>query len=130
MKIFGKNIPTDKINFCMNCVSFVLGIIFFIRMQIKMSEVPTSVSFASEHDSLVRIETRISLQLKELKVIQDSITRSIKESKNLLNQKANAVNVKRKELITTVQTDWDDLHPSDQDRYVNQLLSNIKQKQK
>jgi hypothetical protein len=128
MKFFGKPIPTDKINFVMNCISFILGLIFFIRMQYKLNEPPVPVSFNAEHDSLIKIEYRVNTQLNQLKRIQDSIVREINHKQVLLAQGEKEIIVKRRQLYSTVKSDWDNLDNNDQNAYVNKLMSNLKQK--
>ena len=128
MKFFGKPIPTDKINFVMNCISFILGLIFFIRMQYKLNEPPVPVSFNAEHDSLIKIEYRVNTQLNQLKRIQDSIVREINHKQVLLSQGEKELIVKRRQLYSTIKSDWDNLDNNDQNAYVNKLMSNLKQK--
>lgn len=130
MKFFGKPIPTDKINFVMNCISFVLGLIFFIRMQYKLNEPPVPVSFNAEHDSLIKIEYRVNTQLNELKHIQDSIVRAINQKQTLLAQGQKEVVVKRRQLYSTINSEWDNLNPIEQNAYINKLMLNLKQKKK
>jgi len=80
MKFFGREIPTDKINFVMNVVSFILGVIFFVRMQFKFSHTDPPVSVHNDQlDSLIRIETRLNTQIRDLKNIQDRLVRTIKK---------------------------------------------------
>jgi hypothetical protein len=128
MKFFGKPIPTDKINFVMNCISFILGLIFFIRMQYKLNEPPVPVSFNAEHDSLIKIEYRVNTQLNQLKHLQDSIVREINHKQVLLSQGEKEIVVKRRQLYSTIKSDWDNLDNNDQNAYVNKLMSNLKQK--
>lgn len=128
MNFFGKELPTDKINFVMNCVSFVLGIIFFIRMQYKMNEPPLPVNINSEREALLKIENKVDTELKEIKRVQDSLAHriTITESKVISEQKE--VKQKRTALYATLQTDWDTLPKGDQSAYVNKIMSNLKQK--
>lgn len=128
MKFFGKEIATDKINFVMNCVSFVLGLIFFIRMQSKMSLSNTAVNYSSERDSLIIIETRVKTELKEIKKVQDSITRSILINQNLLKERSHQIKRKRSALYITLNNDWEEISKEDQNTYINKLMYNLKQK--
>lgn len=131
MTFFGKTIPTDRINFVMNCISFVLGIIFFIRMQYKMSGEETRiVNFNSERDSLLMIETKLNLRLNQIQTKQDSLVRSIRQNKKLLSQQKQEINVKRQQLLSTLKNDWKNTTREEQNAYINKIMSNLKEYQK
>lgn len=130
MKFLGREIATDKINFVMNCVSFVLGVIFFIRMQYKMSDQPASTNFNAERDSLIKIETRVNIELKEIKRVQDSISKVILKNESLLQEQIREVKQKRTALYSTIHSEWDNLTLAEQRTYLNKLMSNLKQKSK
>lgn len=124
MKFFGKEIPVDKVNFVTNIISFVLGVIFFIRMQYKMNEKPpVPIVLNPEHDSLVTIQTRVNTQLNEIKKVQDSIIKTIRYNENKLSeQKPDAVK-KRHLIYSTINSDWDDLGKDEQELYISQKLT-------
>lgn len=131
MTFFGKTIPTDKINFFMNCISFVLGIIFFIRMQYKMNEEETRiVNFNSERDSLLMIEAKLNFRLNQVQTKQDSLIRSIRQNKKLLAQQKQEITVKRQQLHSTLKNDWKNTTREEQNAYINKIMSNLKEYQK
>ena len=130
MKLFGKEIPVQKINFFTNIISFVLGVIFFIRMQYKMSEPPIAPVYNAERDSLIVIQTRVNMQLKEIKKVQDSLMKTISLNKSIIKSQEKEVKTKRKELYATLHSEWDNLSRKDQEDYVSKIMSNIKQKQR
>jgi len=130
MKLFGKEIPVQKINFFTNIISFVLGVIFFIRMQYKMSEPPVVPVYNSERDSLIVIQTRVNTQLRQIKEIQDSLIKTISQNQNIIKSQNKEVKTKRKELYSTLHSEWDDLSRKDQEDYVNKIMSNLKPKQR
>lgn len=130
MKLFGKEIPVQKINFFTNIISFVLGVIFFIRMQYKMSEPPSPPVYNAERDSILVIQTRVNTQLRQIKEIQDSLIKTISQNQNIVKAQDKEVKTKRKELYSTLQSEWDNLSRKDQEDYVNKILSNLKPKQR
>ncbi|MGZ4089114.1 MAG: hypothetical protein ACXVNO_00220 [Bacteroidia bacterium] len=126
MKLFGKDIPAEKINFITNVVSFVIGAIFFIRMQCKLNEVPAPPSFNSERDSLVTIQARIDTQLKEIKTVQDSLVKVIAKDKAEIKSQDKQIAVQRTQLHATVHSNWETLSRPQQDAYINQIFTNLK----
>lgn len=130
MKLFGKEIPVQKINFFTNIISFVLGIIFFIRIQYKMSEPTPAPVYNAERDSLIVIQTRVNTQLRQIKEIQDSLMKTIGQNRSIIKSQEKEVKTKRKELYATLHSEWDDLSRKDQESYVNKIMSNIKEKQR
>ena len=130
MTFFGKTIPTDKINFVMNCISFVLGIIFFIRMQSKMNEEASPVNFNSERDSLLMIEAKLNFRLNQIQTKQDSLIRSICQNKKLLSRQKQEITVKRQQLHSTLKNDWKNTTREEQNAYINKIMSNLKEYQK
>ena len=130
MTFFGKTIPTDKINFVMNCVSFVLGLIFFIRMQYKMNDQPDPAIYNSERDSLLVIESRVKTKISEIQVLQDSILKTIREDRNRLADQNKKVTVKRQQLFSTLHSDWQSTSREQQNAYINKIMSNLKEYQK
>ncbi|MDP1800836.1 MAG: hypothetical protein Q8L81_05760 [Bacteroidota bacterium] len=129
MKFFGKTIPTDKINFVMSCISFVLGLIFFIRMQTK-PEQPETQNYNSERDSLLIIESRVNTQIREIKKLQESMALTIYQSRVLLNAQQNKVSAKRQQLHSTLKSDWQQISRAQQNAYINKIMSNLKEYQK
>jgi len=89
MIFFGKKIPTEKINFSMNVVSFVLGIIFFIRMQGKFPQVPEPVMDFSRYDSIIRCEALSRQKIRELEAVRDSLISKVAEQENRLQGPVN-----------------------------------------
>jgi hypothetical protein len=125
MKFFGKEIPTDKINFVMNVVSFILGVIFFVRMQQKMNQQPEHFNYSAERDSLLTIQARVNAELKEIRQVQDSLIIQIQKDKETVKEQTEAITVKRQQIFYTLHSDWDNLTQDNKDAYVNQLLSNL-----
>lgn len=131
MTFFGKTIPTDKINFLMNCISFVLGIIFFVRMQSKMNtEETTLVNFNSQRDSLFMIEAKLNFRLNQLEKRSDSLIRNIRQNKFLLNKQKKDITEKKQIIYSTIKNDWQSLPEKNQNAYINKIMSNLKEYQK
>lgn len=130
MKLFGKEIPVQKVNFFTNIISFALGVMFFIRMQYKLNEKPYLPIYNAERDSLIVIQTRVNMQLNEIKRIQDSVIKIIRQNRITIEEQRKKVQVKRKELYATLHSEWDDLSRKDQENYVNKIMLNVNQKQK
>lgn len=127
MQFFGKEVPADKIVFVTNFISFVLGVIFFIRMYSKLNEKPSvPILYNPEHDSLVAIQTRVNTQLNEIKKIQDSIITAIRRNEQKLSSQTPVITKKRALILSTIRTDWDDLDRVTKDQYINQKLIQIK----
>lgn len=130
MKLFGKEIPVQKINFFTNIISFVLGVIFFIRMQYKMNEPPIAPVYNADGDSLIVIQTRVNTQLRQIKEIQDSLIKTIAQNRSIIKSQEKEVKTKRNELYATLHSEWDNLSRKDQEDYVNKIISNLKPRQR
>lgn len=127
MKLFGKEIPVDKVNFVTNVISFVLGVIFFVRMQYKWNEAPPApVINIPERDSLIAVQSRVNTQLNEIKKVQDSIIKTIRRNEDALNKQELLIKNKRRTLMSTITSDWDDMSHRAQDTYIDKVLSNKK----
>lgn len=124
MKFFGKEVATDKIVFVTNFISFVLGVIIFIRVNFKINEkAPAPIVINPQHDSLIAIQTRVNTQLSEIKKVQDSIIKTIRHNENKLSEQKPDVIKKRHLIYSTINSDWDDLSRDAQESYINQKLS-------
>lgn len=128
MEFFGKQIPVDKINFVTNIISFILGVIFFVRMQYKLSEPNIPPNYNAERDSLIAIQTRVNTQLKEIKSVQDSIIKTIRVNQTVFTSQTKVLTAKRKRLFTTLNNDWDNLNQKQQSEYLNRTINKLKDK--
>lgn len=130
MEFFGKQVPVDKINFVTNIISFILGVIFFIRMQYKLSEPSIPPNYNAERDSLISIQSRVNTQLKEIKSVQDSIIKTIRNNQEALVSQNRVLTTKRRQLFATLNSDWDELSPKEQSEYLIGIGKNLKQSSK
>ena len=129
MKIGNTEINTEKVGFILNLISFIAGMLFYIRMgsfmEHKIASAPVNNAL---RDSVLVIETKLNFQLKELRMQQDSIMDAIKINQQKLSTQNTAIKTVRQQIHITVNSDWDKLNPQAQDKYTDELLLNLKTK--
>ena len=131
MKIGNKEINTEKVNLILNLISFVAGILFYVRVgsSLENRQLPTPApANKALRDSVLLIETKLKAQIGELKHQQDSLFAALKVNQQKLSTQNAAIKVVRHQIESTVKSDWDNIKPQDQEDYVNQLLTNLKKK--
>lgn len=126
MIIKGKEIKAETITMWANILSFIVGIIFYFRLENKTQTVQPIVNTNPVKDSVLVINTQLKSELMQLKLTQDSLIKEIRQNTELLKIRKNNVTVIRHQLQTTMQSDWDSLSTQEQNAYVNQIMSNLK----
>jgi hypothetical protein len=81
-------------------------------------------------DSVLVINTELKTQLNQLKITQDSLIKEIRLNTELLKNQKRNVTVIRHQLQAITQSDWDSLNTKEQNAYINQIMSNIKNNSK
>lgn len=126
MIIKGKEIKAETITMWANILSFIVGIIFYFRLENKAQTVQPIINTNPVKDSVLIINTQLKSELKQLKLTQDSLIKEIRQNTELLKIRKNNVTVIRHQLQATMQSDWDSLSTQEQNAYVNQIMSNLK----
>lgn len=132
MKIGNHVINTEKLSFILNIISFIAGLLFYVRMarvmENRQASAPIPVNNAL-HDSALIIETKLNIELNILKHVQDSLVNVLQVNEQKLGKQKQAVKVVRQQIHTTINSDWDKLDKNSQNDYTNKLLLNLKRKQ-
>ena len=128
--IRGKEIKPETITMWLNIISFMVGLIFYADMIFKFSHTETSIVPGNKAtDSLLVIDTRLHEDIKTLQMQQDSLVQELRNSQIKENKGIEKEVVERKQLYTTIHSDWDKLPATVQDNYTNQLLIKLKKHQ-
>lgn len=129
MIIKGKEVKPETITMWINVFSFFLGILFYFRLEHNTEKKQTVIVSNPVKDSVLLINTQLKSQIQQLKITQDSLIKEIRLNTELLKTQKKNVAVIRHQLQATIQSDWDSLGISQQNVYINQILSNLKNNQ-
>lgn len=128
MVIKGKEIKSETITMWLNVLSFIIGILFYLRME-HNTKTPTAIIQTSLiKDSVLVIDTELKMQVQHLKHTQDSLLLDIRTKKTLAKTQKKNVAVIRHQLQTTLKSDWDTLNREQQNAYLKQVMLNLKTK--
>lgn len=123
MKIFGKEIKPEVISLWLNILGFIVGILFYIRLERKNSPVVPVTN--PVHDSVMVIDTRLSQRVQELKTTQDSLIHELRIGRTALANEKDSVNVIRRQIHVTLNSDWDSMDARSRKAYLNRVMSNL-----
>jgi hypothetical protein len=126
MIIKGKEIKAETISMWANILGFIIGILFYFRIENNAQQNTHVVPPNPVRDSVLVINTELKSQLQQLKISQDSLIKEVRQQTELLKTQKRNVTVIRHQLQATIQSDWDSLSPQQQNAYVNQIMSNLK----
>lgn len=127
MNIFGKEIKPEVATMWVNIAGFVASMIFYLSVEhsfIKPAEIPQNPL----QDTLVKIDTKLTGELKQLKEQQDSLVQVIHTHEEQVAQTQTQVQKEKVKIITTLHTEWDTLTHQQKEAYTNQLISKLKKK--
>ena len=130
MIIRGKEIKAETISMWANILGFVIGILFYFRIEHNSQQNTQVIPPNPVRDSVLVINTELQTQLQQLKSSQDSLIKEIREQTTLLKTQKKNVTVIRHQLQATIQSGWDSLSPQQQNAYINQIMSNLKNNSK
>ena len=125
MKIFGKEISPASISVWMNIVSFIIGICFYFKIEHNTEHQNQVPVLDHSYDSLLIITTKLNTQVRELKQVQEKLITEITKDKTKLSEQTQEVNVHRQHIHSIVNSDWNSLNTSQQNAYINHLMSNL-----
>lgn len=128
MIIRGKEIDPHTVSMWLNVVSFIASLVFYISLAVKTQGTEIIAPANSLHDSSLIIDARLHERLRELKATQDSILAEIRGKQTQLQKTAVQTAVIRHHITQTIHNDWDSLSPQKQAAYIDQILSNLKNK--
>ena len=125
--INGKEIQPEKVTMWINIISFFIGVLFYADVMYKITNPsPLVIPQSKAQDSLLVINSRLRTEMSELKVKQDSI---LFELRNNLTKQTTAEKKEvsqRKQIYSTIHSDWEELSSQERNNYTNQLLTRLK----
>lgn len=127
MILFKKEIKPEVATMWVNIAGFVASMIFYLSVEntfIKPPEVPKNPL----QDTLVKIDLKLTNEIKQLKQQQDSLVQVIQSHEEKLAQAQTQVQKEKVKIITTLHSEWDTLTTQQQETYTNQLISKLKKK--
>jgi len=126
MVIKGKEIRPETITMWINLLSFIVGILFYFRLEHNAEKNQPVIISTPIKDSVLVINAQLKSQIQQLKITQDKLIKEIHQNTELLNTQKKNVTVIRHQLQATIQSDWDSLSTKQQNAYVNQIISILK----
>lgn len=130
MIIKGKEIKAETISMWMNILGFIIGILFYFRLERNAEKPTTIIQSNAIKDSVLVINTELKSQLQQIKITQDSLIKEIRQNTELLRTQKNNVTVIRHQLQASIESDWDSLNTQQQNAYINKIMSNLKNNSK
>jgi hypothetical protein len=103
---FGLN--KDSISIWINVLSFILSILFYFRMGYNMNKQVVVMDNTSK-DSLLVSDTRLKMQVQQLKYVNDSLQKKLQEHKAAIRNAEKKTAVIRRKLFVTIHGDWNNL---------------------
>jgi hypothetical protein len=76
MIIKGKKIKADTITMWLNVLSFIIGVIFYIRFDYKHDQPITIIQQSIPMDSIIYLNTQLNNKIVDLQRSQDSLVNS------------------------------------------------------
>jgi hypothetical protein len=122
---FGINL--DSISRWINIVSFLVGILFYFRLERNMKK-PTAMVDHKIYDSLLVNDAKLSNEIFHLRQSQENIISAIEQQKQRLSTSQHKVKVARNKIDVTVHNEWKNISPKEREEYVKQTMSNLKNK--
>ncbi len=104
-----------------------MGILFYFRIESKINA-PTVFHDRQSYDSLLVNDTKLKLEVKQLKITQDSLIRQIQHQKRFLSVNGQKKFQLRQQIYKSIKSDWNALSDKQKEEYVNKTMSNLKQK--
>ena len=128
--IRGKEIKPETITMWLNIISFLCGLFFYADVMFKFSHNQAEVIPDNKaSDSLLVIDARLHEDIQSLKIQQDSLVNELRNNQVKAKEGMQKEVTERKQLYTTIHSDWDKLSAQAQDNYTNQLLIKLKKHQ-
>jgi hypothetical protein len=120
---FGLN--KDSISIWINVLSFILSILFYFRMGYNLNK-PVFVMDNTSKDSLLVSDTRLKIQVQQLKYANDSLQKKLEERKAAIGNAEKKASVIRRKLFVTIHSDWDSLPIPEREKYTTKVITNLK----
>ena len=121
MKILNREIRPDQVNMWVNVISFLIGIIFYIRVERNFKSKPSLSITPTEQSQIVVVQSNLQVQLSHLQKRQDSIINELQTQKVFVNQLANKNQSIQEKITAIVNADWDKLSKEQKEQYIKQL---------
>ncbi len=126
MIIKGKEIKADTITMWLNVLSFIVGIIFYFRLEHKYEQPTTIIQSNATKDSVYYLNTQLNYKIADIKRSQDSLIKLLRINQDKQQQAKKNITVIRHQLYSTIKSDWDTLNLEQQNAYIKQFISNLK----
>ncbi len=124
-----KKINLERINFLLNVLSFIAGIIFYIRVGHtfhRPESLPESTAIA---DSILVNDVRLKMNLQAVQEQQQILLSEIKLTQDKLKIQDQAIENARQEIMHTILSDWDTLSQQQQEDYADELIRQMRNNQ-
>jgi hypothetical protein len=121
MKILNREIRPDQVNMWVNVISFLIGIIFYIRVEHNFKTKPSLSITPTEQSQIAVVQSNLQIQLSHLQKRQDSIISELQTQKLFVNQLANRNQSIQEKITAIVNADWDKLSKEQKEKYIEQL---------
>ena len=121
MKILNREIRPDQVNMWVNVISFLIGIIFYIRVERNFKTKPSLSITPTEQSQIVVVQSNLQIQLSHLQRRQDSIISELQTQKLFVNQLADKNQSIQEKITAIVNADWDKLSKEQKEKYIEQL---------
>ena len=125
MNIRGKEIKPETISMWLNIISFVIGILFYIRVERNLNKHVEPLEDTAK-DTLVIVDTKLNYKIKELKQVEENIVRELRRYEKKLSEEQSMVIASRRQIYITIKSDWDSLSVQEQEAYVNNVIKILK----
>jgi biopolymer transport protein ExbB/TolQ len=126
MIIKGKEIKAETITMWLNVLSFIVGIIFYFRLEHKYEQPTTVIQQSATKDSVFYLNTQLNYKIADIKRSQDSLIKLLRINQDKQQQAKKNISVIRHQLYSTLKSDWDTLNREQQNAYIKQFISNLK----
>ena len=126
MIIKGKEIKADTITMWLNVLSFIVGIIFYFRLEHKYEQPTMVIPSNATKDSVFYLNSQLNSKIADIKHSQDSLIKILRLNQDRQQQTKKNITVIRHQLYSTIKSDWDTLNREQQNAYIKQFISNLK----
>jgi len=128
MKILNREIKPEQVNMWVNVISFLIGILFYIRVEHNFKAKTTLPIATSEQAQIIHVQNNLQTQLSRLQIRQDSILVELQQQKLFVLQIADKSQNIQEKISAIVNSNWHKLTKEQQNKYIQQLTQ-INQKE-
>ncbi len=127
MKIGNREFNIDRLIFFMNLISFILSILFYLKMFHQWKEAPKeTISNSAIRDSIIRIDEQLRVRNAYLQQQQELILKKIDQQQQLLKIQHEKIKAVQTHIQQLFQSEWDQLSTKDKDQYIEKVILELK----